>query len=92
MISWRDRVLVGGAALGIVMAHGASTPGRAQDSWGGVLDEHPAIQYASRPATDRVTKLKEALVQGGRSLQRDPRNGYLLSVLDALGVPIESQL
>jgi len=92
MISWRDRVLVGGAALGIVMAHGASTPGRAQDSWGGVLDEHPAIQYASRPATDRVTKLKEALVQSGRSLQRDPRNGYLLSVLDALGVPIESQL
>src|SRR5207249_10273678 len=92
MIRWRDRVLVGGAALGIVMAHGASTPGRAQDSWGGVLDEHPAIQYASRPATDRVTKLKEALVQSGRSLQRDPRNGYLLSVLDALGVPIESQL
>jgi hypothetical protein len=92
MMSWRDRVLVGGAALGIVMSHGASTSGRAQDSWAGVLDEHPAIQYASRPTTDRVTKLKEALAQGARSLERDPRNGYLVSALDALGVPIESQL
>jgi hypothetical protein len=87
-----DRLVAAGAALGIVIAYGTSTSGRTQDSWGGVLDEHPAIQYATRPTTDRVAKLNEALAQNGRSLQRDPRNGYLRSVLDALGIPIESQL
>jgi len=39
-----------------------------------------------------VTKLNQALTQSGRSFQRDLRTGYLLPVLDALGVPLESQL
>ena len=89
---WCDRLVAGGATLGIVIAHAASTSGRAQDAWGGVLDQHPSIQYVTRPTTDRVTKLNEALARSARSLQRDPPNGYLRSVLDALGVPIESQL
>ena len=54
----------------------------------GVLDEHPAIQYAIRPTTDRVAKLNEVLTRGGRSLQRDPRTGYLRPVLEALGKTI----
>src|SRR2546421_392991 len=57
----------------------------------GVLDEHPAIQYRFRPTTDRVTQLNRALA-AGRTLSRDPQNGYLRAVLDALGVPVESQL
>jgi hypothetical protein len=47
---------------------------------------------AAAPTMDRVARLNEALAQSGRSLQRDPRTGYLVSVLDALGVPVESQL
>jgi hypothetical protein len=39
-----------------------------------------------------VAKLNEALTRGGRSLPRDPRTSYLLPVLEALGVPAESQL
>src|SRR4051812_16427365 len=37
----------------------------------------------------RVGALKPAL---GRGAPRDPRSGYLRPVLDALGIPIESQL
>jgi len=87
-----------------------------QAPWVGVLEEHPAIQYASRPTTDRVAKLNQSLAQHGlsrqsaegaaadlsrqsaegaaadRTFQRDERTGHLMSVLDALGVPVESQL
>jgi len=82
----------------------ALASGRQQAPWVGVLEEHPAIQYASRPTTDRVAKLNQALAQHGlsrqsaegaaadRSFQRDERTGHLMSVLDALGVTVESQL
>ena len=58
----------------------------------GVLHEHPAIQYATRPTTDRVAKLSDAIARGARTLPRDARTGYLRPLLDALGVPVESQL
>ena len=64
----------------------------AQTPFVGVLDEHPAIQYASRPTRDRVSMLNRALEQGTVSLAYRERGGYLLPVLDALGVPPESQL
>jgi hypothetical protein len=70
----------------------ALASGRQQAPWVGVLEEHPAIQYASRPTTDRVAKLNQSLAQSGRTFQRDERTGHLMSVLDALGVPVESQL
>jgi hypothetical protein len=90
--TWCGRLLVSAAALGLAIASSAFTSGQTQEAWAGVLDEHPGIQYASRPTTDRVAKLNQALTQNARSLQRDPRTGYLLSILEALGVPVESQL
>src|SRR5712692_5236186 len=90
--TWRGQLLATAAALGLSVANSASTSGQRQEPWAGVLDEHPGIQYAIRPTTDRVAKLNQAITQGGRSLRRDPRTGYLLPVLEALGVPVESQL
>lgn len=84
--------LINSAALSIAIVNSASTSGQTQQPWPGVLDAHPDIQYASRPTTDRVARLKQALTQNGRSLQRDSRTGYLLPILEALGVPVESQL
>ena len=86
------RLLVSATALGLAIASGAWTLAQKPEPSTGVLDEHPAIQYASRPTTDRVAKLNSALTAGERSLSRDPRTGYLLPVLQALGVPLESQL
>src|SRR5437867_13237550 len=60
--------------------------------WPGVLHEHPAIQYAARPTTDRAAKLNDAIARGARTLARDAQSGYLRPLLDALGVPVESQL
>ena len=82
---------VSAAALGIALAGSISTSGQQHEEWAGVLDEHPQIAYATRPTNDRVAKLNRAL-QRGRPLHRDTRTGYLLSVLKALGVPVESQL
>jgi hypothetical protein len=56
------------------------------------LDRHPAIEYASRPTSDPVARLNRALENGTRTLVRDASSGYLRSVLEALDVPVESQL
>ncbi len=52
---------------------------------------HPAIEYGTRPRTDRVAQLNERLRTGEASLAFDSRRGFLPAVLDALDVPVESQ-
>ncbi len=58
----------------------------------GTLDEHPAIRYDTRPVTDAVGRLDTRLAAGDLRLERHPRMGFLPSVLEALDVPVESQL
>lgn len=53
---------------------------------------HDAIQYASRPLNDPVTRLQQKLATGELNLEFDPVSGYLPSVLKALNVPLESQV
>jgi hypothetical protein len=89
---WCGRLLVIAAAFGMAIASSALTSGQKPEPSARVLDEHPSIQYAGRPTTDRVAKLNQALTQGGRSLQRDAATGYLRPVLEALGVPVDSQM
>jgi hypothetical protein len=52
---------------------------------------HPAIEYGTRPRTDRVAQLNARLRTGEASLAFDSRRGFLPAVLDALDVPVESQ-
>ncbi|MGA7791566.1 MAG: hypothetical protein WCA19_00920 [Candidatus Acidiferrales bacterium] len=54
--------------------------------------EHPAIGYATRPAKDRVSELNRKIHEGKVQLKFDGEQGYLRSVLEALDVPIESQI
>jgi hypothetical protein len=54
--------------------------------------DHPAIAYSKTPAEDPVSKLNQALASGKATLAFDPATGYLRSVLQALDVPIESQV
>lgn len=89
---WGGWLLVGVAAFGPLLAGSRSTSSPIQESSVGVLDEDPRIEYATRPTTDRVARLSETLARAGRLLPRDARTGYLLPVLEALGVPKESQL
>jgi hypothetical protein len=80
------------ATLAIAVVNAAVPSGRAQEGWPGALDEHPAIQYATRPTNDRVARLNRELVAGRRQLARDDRTGYLLSLLSALDIARESQI
>jgi hypothetical protein len=77
------------------LTYGASTEARnqqAKEPFAGVLDEHPAIQYATRPTKDRVALLAQAVAQGKASLTYRAPAGYLQSMLDALDISPESQL
>ena len=53
---------------------------------------HPAIQYSTGPTENVVATLNRELQAGAVSLDHAGRNGYLRSVLDALGIPLESQI
>ena len=53
--------------------------------------EHPAIEYSTRPVHDPVAALNTKLDEG-KTLAFEPGHGYLKAVLDALGIPVESQI
>jgi hypothetical protein len=54
--------------------------------------QHPAIQYGTRPVSDPVAELNRKLQDGTVHLTFDGPSGYLRSVLNALDVPVESQI
>ena len=57
-----------------------------------VAPDDPAIGYTTRPVRDRVEELSRKVAQGKITLHFDERQGYLPSVLEALQIPVESQI
>jgi hypothetical protein len=53
---------------------------------------HPAIDYSSNDLHDPVSNLARKIQNGEVQLKFDSESGYLRSLLDALNVPIESQV
>jgi hypothetical protein len=53
---------------------------------------HPAIAYDKQPTTDVVADLKRRVEDGTAQIGFDETTGYLRPMLDALRVPIESQM
>ena len=61
----------------------------------GVFDQsinHPAIQYSTSDSDTVVDALNRKLRDGSAKLVYEPTSGYLRSVLQALDVPVESQV
>ena len=54
--------------------------------------DHPAIAYTDGPVDNAVRDLNQRLEEGSLQLTFDGRSGYLRSVLNVLGVPVESQV
>ena len=54
--------------------------------------DHPAIAYSKGQTTDRVLDLNRRIKDGRVRLAFEGASGYLRSTLDALNVPIESQV
>jgi hypothetical protein len=54
--------------------------------------DHPAIEYSTRSLKDAVSELNRKIQAGKVRLNFDEEQGYLRSVLEALSIPIESQV
>src|SRR4051812_42503971 len=54
--------------------------------------DNDAIQYATRPVDDAVARLQKKISSGEVKLTFNDAQGYLASVLEALDVPVESQV
>ena len=55
------------------------------------LDDE-TVRYSKRPATDPVELLNRKIARGEVTLEFDDKQGYLRSVLQALNVPVQSQV
>ena len=53
---------------------------------------HPNIDYFGGVTVDPVNRLNARLASGEVTLRAEPVNGYLRSILQALDVPVESQM
>ncbi len=54
--------------------------------------DHPAIEYPTRPAADPIAHLNQSIQDAKVQLKFDGPSGYLRSVLEALHIPVESQM
>jgi hypothetical protein len=57
-----------------------------------LLRNHPAIKYGTTAGRDPIAELNGRLERGEVQLRADGPSGYLRSVLEALNVPVESQM
>jgi hypothetical protein len=58
----------------------------------GTLDQHPVIDYHGGVLNDVVSVLRRDIDAGKTTLAFDGPQGFLRSLLDRLGVPVESQV
>lgn len=73
------------SALMLVVSGSAAAS--AQDDF-----ENPPISYSESTPENCISRLQQRLDSGEVTLQRDSKQGYLKSVLQALNVPVESQM
>jgi hypothetical protein len=78
------------AAAACLFAATAAAVAQRADAFAGSRD-HPAINYSATPGNDPVAVLDRRLA-GGERLASAPVSGYLRAVLDALNVPVSSQM
>jgi len=80
------------ATVAIAVSLGAAALGQLTERPLAEALTHPAIEYASRPTTDPIVELNRRIDEGAVRIAFDEGTGYLRSVLEALNVPIESQM
>ena len=54
--------------------------------------DHPAIRYSTGELDNPIVRLNERLAKGEVRLSYDAANGYLRSLLEALSIPVSSQM
>jgi hypothetical protein len=79
------------ALLGFSAMYAAAVLAQRTDAFVASRD-HPAINYSKGPVADRVDSLNARLQDGSAKLEFDETTGYLKAVLEALKIPVESQV
>jgi hypothetical protein len=80
------------AIVAAVMSVAAAAIGQLADHPTIHASHHPAIAYDTQPTSDLVADLKRRIEDGATQIAFDETTGYLRAMLDALHVPIESQM
>lgn len=88
IIARRELAVLAGFA---VCVGGLMAAVRLSDGFSGSI-EQPEIGYTTLPVTDPIAELNRKIEAGEVKLEKEKAGGYLRSVLDALKVPVESQL
>jgi hypothetical protein len=83
-MKWFVRVAASLAAAACLAAQG-------REAFSGSF-KNPSIAYETSPLNDVATRLDQQLAKGSKRLQFDAARGYLPSILQALSIPIESQV
>jgi hypothetical protein len=78
-------------AVVVAAAAAVAASAQRQDAFGGSRD-HPAIAYSTAPVATPVNDLNRRFADGTLRLTRAPETGYLRGLLDALALPVESQV
>jgi hypothetical protein len=79
-----------GTTLVALVALGATLGAAFDDLY--ISPDDAAIEYSSRPTHDPVAELNRKIQAGQAGLKFDAASGYLRPLLEALGIPVESQL
>ena len=85
------RSVVAFAIAGLTAVSWVSLVAQRMDAFVGSRN-HPAIAYGSAPTETPVAALNARLAGGLATLRFDPQTGYLPAVLEALDVPVSSQV
>ena len=86
---WRGGIALGAAALAAAAV--ATVHGQPSNAFRASRD-HPAIAYSTGPVDNAVVDLNRQVREGAVELTFDGESGYLRSVLEALDIPVESQV
>ena len=86
-----SRVIASATVVFVATAIANARVGQLSDTFTNWL-AHPTIAYKSTSPRDAVAQLNQSIQDGRVQLKFDGPSGYLRSVLEALNVPIESQI
>jgi len=86
------RAKAAGAIVALAIGAAAAAPGQLTERPLARALTNPAIAYATRPTKDAVAELAGRIADGSARLEFDAETGYLRSALDALHVPVVSQM
>ena len=91
----RDKTILAATAvivIGLLIVETAASMGQLTERpLAGAL-AHPAIRYYAQPTHDLVSDLNRRLEDGAARITFDEGTGFLRSVLDALRLPVDSQM